>query len=81
MSFINPSRFWPLFFMLAKQSFCMESLTIPLRTSVNPIIALRGVRISWLIPARNALFALLAAIASPIAVSSLSTVSDSLLFS
>ena len=44
------------------------SVALSVNTSENPSIAVSGVRISWLIFARNSLFARLAAFASSVAL-------------
>ncbi len=72
MSLTRPSRLSPLSRMVSTKSRCSASSWSPLSISspVRPMIALSGVRISWLMLARNSLLARVAASARSRAASS-----------
>ncbi len=64
MLLIRLKRFSPLFFMVSAASLCSMVSSSSRSRSAKPSIPFIGVRISWLMLAKNPLFAMLAASAS-----------------
>ena len=64
---MSPRRDCPAVATVDRYSRCSVSRAVPRASSLMPRMALRGVRISWLMLARNSAFARVAASASPIA--------------